>query len=124
MDGGTPRTRARRWWVVGAGLLAVTMAGGALAWRRAVASDLARERDRHAPAYASAYVGSSTCSPCHAEHATSWHRSFHRTMTQDVGSGGGGAAASSAVAGDFNGATYRYPGPRRGCIGMRPVATS
>jgi hypothetical protein len=96
-----------------AGLLAATIAAGALGWRRrAVASDLARERDRHA----TAYTGSSACSPCHAEHAASWHRTFHRTMTQDVGQGVGqdlgvgGARGPDRVAGDFSGATYRYQG--------------
>ena len=29
-----------------------------------------------------AYVGSATCKSCHPEEHSSWHSSFHRTMTQ------------------------------------------
>jgi len=54
--------------IAAAGVLAAALTAGALVWKwRAVASDLARERDRHAMAYA----GSEACAPCHAEHTAS-----------------------------------------------------
>src|SRR5256886_16362354 len=31
------------------------------------------------------YVGSKTCRSCHADQFESWHRSYHRTMTQIAG---------------------------------------
>lgn len=67
--------------------------------RRAVAVDLARDRDRHGAAYA----GSAACVRCHAEHSASWHRTFHRTMTQKK-------ATDASVVGDFANASYRYGG--------------
>jgi len=69
--------------------------------RRAVALDLATERDLHGQAY----VGSAACRGCHEEHYRSWHRTFHRTMTQEVT-----AKNPGAVLGDFSGATYRHAG--------------
>ena len=69
--------------------------------RRAVAIDLATERDLHGAAYA----GSGACRRCHEDHYRTWHRTFHRTMTQDASPGN-----ASAVLGDFSGATYRYAG--------------
>ncbi len=69
--------------------------------RRAVAVDLATERDLHGQAY----VGSAACRRCHEEHYRSWHRTFHRTMTQDAS-----ARNPGAVLGDFSGARYRHAG--------------
>ena len=69
--------------------------------RRAVAVDLATERDLHGQAY----VGSAACRRCHEEHYRSWHRTFHRTMTQEVS-----ARNPGAVLGDFSGASYRHAG--------------
>ena len=43
--------------------------------RRAVALDLATERDLHGQGY----VGSAACRRCHEEHYRTWHRTFHRT---------------------------------------------
>jgi hypothetical protein len=69
--------------------------------RRAVTIDLAVERDLHgAP-----HLGSVGCRRCHEDHYRSWHRTFHRTMTQPVS-----ARDASAVLGDFNGAVQRYGG--------------
>ena len=39
------------------------------------------------------YVPSSDCRECHKEQFDTWHRTFHRTMTQD--------AAPETVLGDF-----------------------
>jgi hypothetical protein len=69
--------------------------------RRAVAVDLATERDLHGLSY----VGSAACRRCHEEHYRSWHRTFHRTMTQAVS-----ARNAGAVLGDFSGASYRHAG--------------
>jgi hypothetical protein len=88
------------WAVVGAGAVTAGVIGLG-ARLRAVTADLARERDHHLVAYA----GSFSCTPCHAEHAASWHRTFHRTMTEDVG-----RDRPDPVAGDFSGVTYRYDG--------------
>lgn len=40
------------------------------------------------------YTGSQSCKPCHEDQFTSWHRSYHRTMTQ--------LATPEAVQADFN----------------------
>ena len=69
--------------------------------RRAIAVDLASERDLHGQAH----VGSAACRRCHEEHYRSWHRTFHRTMTQDVS-----ARNPGAVLGDFSGKSYRHAG--------------
>jgi hypothetical protein len=69
--------------------------------RRAVAVDLATERDLHGQSY----VGSAACRRCHEEHYRSWHRTFHRTMTQEVS-----ARNPGAVLGDFSGKSYRHAG--------------
>ena len=61
-----------------------------------MATELATGRDLHGVAHA----GSAACGACHAEHSASWHRTFHRTMTQE--------ARPETVAGDFSDATYTY----------------
>jgi predicted CXXCH cytochrome family protein len=71
--------------------------------RRAVATDLATPRDLHGAA--ASYVGSIACRRCHEDHYRSWHRTFHRTMTQEAS-----PRNAAAVLGDFSGATYRYDG--------------
>lgn len=48
------------------------------------------------------YATSKTCVMCHPGHFESWHRTFHRTMTQ--------AAGPAAVVGDFGNATFTYAG--------------
>jgi predicted CXXCH cytochrome family protein len=50
------------------------------------------------------YIGSKQCLSCHPVHYGSWYRTFHRTMTQDVG--------EQSVLGDFNDASYTYEGIR------------
>jgi hypothetical protein len=69
--------------------------------RQSIAADLARPRDLHS----AAHVGSAACVSCHPDNAASWHRTFHRTMTQAVG-----PKHPDAVAGDFADATYTYLG--------------
>lgn len=50
------------------------------------------------------YVGSDACRRCHEDHHASWHRTFHRTMTQE--------ARGGAVLGAFDGRTLDYFGWR------------
>jgi predicted CXXCH cytochrome family protein len=48
------------------------------------------------------YVSSDVCKSCHPNQYTSWHDSFHRTMTQ--------YASPAGVRGNFDHATIRYEG--------------
>src|SRR4051794_28093410 len=48
------------------------------------------------------YVGSDACADCHDDRYDSWHRTFHRSMTQP--------AATSTVVGDFSGVELTYDG--------------
>ncbi len=50
------------------------------------------------------YVTSESCQSCHADEYSSWHSSYHRTMTQ--------AATPEAVVGDFNNRTLTAHGRR------------
>jgi hypothetical protein len=83
---------------VASALVAAAVAFGAWREHRTVATDLATARDLHGAAYA----GSESCRRCHPDHYTSWHRTFHRTMTAE--------ATPSSVRGNFSGATLRYAG--------------
>src|SRR5690606_8990524 len=65
---------------------------------RDVEADLGTERDLHAVPYA----GAAECRRCHEAHFESWHRTYHRTMTQE--------ASDAAVLGDFDGAELEYMG--------------
>ena len=48
------------------------------------------------------YVGSGECKRCHPSNHASWHRTFHRTMTQE--------ASPASVLGDFADARFEYGG--------------
>lgn len=48
------------------------------------------------------YVSSDQCQSCHADQYESWHRSYHRTMTQ--------SASPETVLGDFNNVTLHVDG--------------
>jgi predicted CXXCH cytochrome family protein len=48
------------------------------------------------------FVSSDTCRTCHPEHYTTWHETFHRTMTQP--------ASPDIVVGDFNGVRVSHEG--------------
>jgi len=52
------------------------------------------------------WTGSTTCESCHPDHYASWHRTFHRTMTQE--------ATPETVLGAFDG--------RRLVFGFRDAA--
>lgn len=79
--------------------LAVVAAAG-WATAAAVARDLATARNLHG----GSYVGSTTCARCHADHAKSWRRTYHRSMTRE--------ASPETVLGDFSGRTLVYLGLR------------
>ncbi|MEN9676420.1 MAG: hypothetical protein RIS76_2316 [Verrucomicrobiota bacterium] len=49
------------------------------------------------PRFDAGYVGSESCRQCHGEEFGSWHRSYHRTMTQP--------ATADSVIGRFDGST-------------------
>jgi hypothetical protein len=48
------------------------------------------------------YAGSDSCRSCHPDQYVSWHRSFHRTMTQ--------LPTAQSVRGSFNNVTLEYAG--------------
>src|SRR4051812_23678889 len=48
------------------------------------------------------YVSSANCRACHPDQYASWHRSFHRTMTQ--------LATPESVRGDFNNVVLKFDG--------------
>jgi hypothetical protein len=52
--------------------------------------------------HGSTYAGSDTCRSCHPGNYASWHRTFHRTMTQE--------ATSASVLGDFEHGSLDYLG--------------
>ncbi len=78
---------------------ALLLIGGAAALTpRLYATDLATPfRNRDAP-----WARSTTCQSCHPDHFASWHRTFHRTMTQE--------ATPESVQGAFDGQTVSYFG--------------
>ena len=49
-----------------------------------------------------AWTGSDSCRSCHQDHYASWHRTYHRTMTQE--------ATSKSVRGAFDGREVTYWG--------------
>jgi hypothetical protein len=65
-----------------------------------VASDLAQPRTLAQ----TGYVGSRACERCHPRHYESFHRTYHRTMTQD--------ASEVSVLGHFDGTRLDYMGTR------------
>jgi predicted CXXCH cytochrome family protein len=56
----------------------------------------------------SGWAKSTTCRSCHLDHYNSWHRTFHRTMTQE--------ASPKSVVGAFDGRTMTFQG-----VSARPV---
>ena len=98
--------RNTRSWGARAGfllLLAGTVLGG-LVWKSRAGGKVAARtqflRTLPLETRAGGYVRSETCRSCHPEQYSSWHRSFHRTMTQ--------RATPEAVRGDFNDVTLRF----------------
>jgi predicted CXXCH cytochrome family protein len=76
-----------KWWGALVSLVIVVTAV-ILLWRTAADSSLEKTivatPAAEVPQFSTdgGYVGSSSCKACHADQYASWHRSFHRTMTQ------------------------------------------
>jgi hypothetical protein len=96
------RSRARASLLVAAVLVASTAAGHALwaarARSRARSEDALRARVPQ-PIGDGGYVTSNACRACHPTEYATWHRSYHRSMTQ--------VASASAVRAPFAGETLR-----------------
>lgn len=102
---GSGRAPSPAGWL-GFGLLLV----GALAWSWRVARDTTARHGQTAALVAATpaegrpdeFAGSHQCRACHPSQYASWHRTFHRTMTQ--------RATRTSVQGRFDGRTLRFPG--------------
>src|SRR4051794_9066065 len=83
-----PLVRKTRSWGARVGILFLVlgMALGAFAWKSRANNKLTARQQllQKLPAESrpGGYVRSETCRSCHPDQYTSWHRSFHRTMTQ------------------------------------------
>ncbi|HEX4352837.1 MAG TPA: cytochrome c3 family protein, partial [Polyangiales bacterium] len=78
---------------------------GALAWLGpAFARSVDRELGTARTLEGTQYVGSSACQRCHPNHYESFHRTYHRTMTQE--------ANEASVLGRFDGTSLDYMGTR------------
>src|SRR5262245_60426469 len=76
-----------------AAALLLALTAGLVAMVVAIAAEIREPVDlRPVP-----YARSGSCQPCHPDHYDSWHRTFHRTMTQ--------IASSASVLGDVDGAS-------------------
>lgn len=60
------------------------------------------------------WTGSTTCQSCHPDQYASWHRTFHRTMTQE--------ATPKTVVGEFDGQklTFGFPNLQGELVTVRP----
>jgi predicted CXXCH cytochrome family protein len=96
------RTRSAILWLSATILLLTASAFG---WHRHLQKTESTRKDFHVrlphPARAE-YVSSAACRACHPDQYTSWHRSFHRTMTQ--------VANPDTVRGNFNNLSLPYDG--------------
>ena len=77
---------------------ALALGGGSAAWVGSIAREVKQPVDLPRVSYAT----SATCVPCHPGRFETWHRTFHRTMTQ--------RANRATVLGDFTGASLTYGG--------------
>ncbi len=97
-------TRFRFALILAFGLPALALVAALIAAPRMYHADLGtpfRQRD-------AAWAGSATCQSCHPDHYASWHRTFHRRMTQ--------RAAPGAVLGAFDGQPVTFAG-----VTTRPI---
>lgn len=89
-------------------LLAAALGAGAWHWQKgrqqneAHRTRLLAKAPREGPL--ESYVGSSTCRACHPHEFTSWHDSYHRTMTQ--------YPSPENVRGNFDRVTLQFDGDR------------
>jgi predicted CXXCH cytochrome family protein len=91
------RSRAVSTILAAATLVASTAAGHALWAARAVRQQESRDAQRVPATVLGDYTSSDPCRACHPSEYASWHRSFHRTMTQ--------RATAAAVRAPFAGET-------------------
>lgn len=89
------------WRWLSIGLVALGLGASSALGIRELSAELARPRSLHE----TAYVGSGECTRCHPDHAASFRRTYHRTMTQ--------LASEQSVLGAFDaGAGLSYGGIR------------
>src|SRR5437870_4498594 len=97
--------RSILWWLGLAGLYLVAM--GVFGWRQSQVRQKEETRAMQAEKVPrqgrpGGYVRSDSCKSCHPGQYASWHRSFHRTMTQ--------LPSPEAVRGKFDGVTLNLAG--------------
>lgn len=99
----TVRLRNARFNVLGTGLITIlVIASAGAAWNyRAVVERQQPITDRPIEIESDGYVSSQTCQACHPREYATWHRSYHRTMTQ--------VATPETVVGNF-GVTIQFSG--------------
>src|SRR5262245_35507385 len=85
-------------------MIAVIGLLGAGSWQKHLNKKLASRAQLAAPHIGrpEEYASSVACRACHPDQYTSWHRSYHRTMTQ--------IASAESVRGDFNNVTLELDG--------------
>jgi len=94
----TPLSPQRRTRFTVAAAVAVVLCGAAALLARSVANEIRKPVDLSQVSYTT----SAECVMCHPRRYETWHRTFHRTMTQRAG--------GEAVVGDFENATLVYQG--------------
>jgi predicted CXXCH cytochrome family protein len=111
-DAAVRSTKARRW------AYALTACAAFAGVSHLLVGKLDAELDQPRSLASTPYVGSRACAQCHPSHAESFHRTYHRTMTQD--------ATEASVLGAFDGRTLDYLGVRarmqRGAAGEFSIA--
>jgi hypothetical protein len=86
------------------GIALLLGACGLLSLGGLLARDLGHDLERPRTLASTAYIGSQACRGCHPDHYESFHRTYHRTMTQD--------ATPASVLGRFDGRSLDYLGVR------------
>ena len=101
------RYRSRAFWTSLLGIILAT--GGGVAWNsqraRKKASEAAFATTVPRPVQSEGYVSSSNCRSCHPSEYSSWHETFHRTMTQ-IARPGLVLGSFEGVVLELNGETY------------------
>ncbi|MBI3416815.1 MAG: C cytochrome precursor [Verrucomicrobia bacterium] len=89
---------------LGGALLAIAALVAGWSWQTRLEKKLASRAQLVAPHVGrpEEYAGSESCRACHPDQYTSWHHSFHRTMTQ--------IASPESVRGDFENVTLTLDG--------------
>jgi predicted CXXCH cytochrome family protein len=99
--------KARPWWArAGVFFLVALVAGGGFVWKSRAHNKLSARQQwlEKLPSETrpGGYVRSETCRSCHPDQHASWHRSYHRTMTQH--------ASPESVRGNFENQTVTWKG--------------